>query len=241
MLKHSYWIVSALAMHLAGCGTSIKATSDTDTEGVEICGNGFDDDGDLLIDCEDSDCATWCEDADTDAEDSENEDMDTEADMPPLPTGTLVVNTTPDEATVTIDSHDNGTTPLEAEVVAGWHRVELNKDGYYGWVGDVEVVEDETATLDIELEEIPVLWRDMSGTWIREDTSEYFTVTQDHETISGFPGGDLVMDWSAWTLAPAVIDDWYFQGMCDLDATPYWCLLEERPAGGPVRFHRISP
>jgi len=189
----------------------------------ENCTNGVDDDGDDFVDCEDQDCweqPACSPDASTDSDDTIGPEL-----PPDAPIGALYVESTPDGASLSVDSLPYGATPITIEVLlAGHHTASLALDGFYEWEDTVEVPEDDILSLDIELEEVPAYWVDISGTWIREGTGGIHTITQTGDIVSGFPGGDIVMDWSFWTISPVVIDDHYMQyGNCVFDVVPMRC------------------
>lgn len=209
------------------------ADEDFESDSVtgENCANGVDDDGDDYVDCDDQDC--WSHpacnpDASTDSDDPEEDTGEPEI-PPDAPIGTLYVESLPEGATLKVDSVVYGNTPITVSpLLAGYHRAELLLDGYRGWEDMVSVPEDDTLSLNIELEEIPERWKDVSGTWIRESDGSMHTISESDDIISGFPGGDIIMDWTSWTISPVDLDEHYMRyGSCGLDVVPMYCVFNE--------------
>jgi hypothetical protein len=67
------------------------------------------------------------------------------------PTGRLAVRSTPDGAAVLVDGAPVGTAPLQVDVSAGPHRVEAKLEGYETMTRWIDVVESQTATVEIGL------------------------------------------------------------------------------------------
>jgi len=230
----------------------LDAEEDFEPDSVtgENCTNGVDDDGDDYVDCDDQDC--WeqpaCDpDASTDSDDPEEDTGGPEI-PPDAPIGALYVESLPEGATLMVDSVLYGDTPITVTpLLAGIHRARLLLDGYREWEDMVTVPEDDTLNLNIELEEIPDDWMDMNGTWIKEGDGSSHVITETDGIVSGFPGGDLEMEWSTWCVTPVVMDDHYIQdGCCTLDAIPMECrftecvVVDSFPMCNPVDFFKSS-
>ena len=68
-------------------------------------------------------------------------------------TGTLVIQSRPDGATVLVDGRQVGTTPMSlGDVRAGSHAVRLERDGYQTWTSAVTVAGGEQNRVTASLE-----------------------------------------------------------------------------------------
>ncbi|MFH1313453.1 MAG: CHAT domain-containing protein [Candidatus Eisenbacteria bacterium] len=68
--------------------------------------------------------------------------------------GYLLLESTPEDATILIDGTEVGMTPFTAEVTVGDHRVTIEKQGYKQWEAWVEVKETPRAVIQAYLEKI---------------------------------------------------------------------------------------
>jgi hypothetical protein len=66
-------------------------------------------------------------------------------------TGRLAVRSTPDGAAVLVDGAPAGTAPLQVDVSVGPHRIEAKLEGYETTTRWIDVVENQTATVEIGL------------------------------------------------------------------------------------------
>jgi len=68
-------------------------------------------------------------------------------------TGTLVVTSTPDRADVVVDGEPMGQTPLTlSDLTLTLHSVQITRDGYEAWSGDVDLSETPQAQVEATLE-----------------------------------------------------------------------------------------
>jgi len=74
---------------------------------------------------------------------------------PPVAQATLVVSSTPDGARVLVGRRSRGTTPLSLELPAGRQRVEVRKEGFKPWSGEVILTAGDQASVQAPLEALP--------------------------------------------------------------------------------------
>lgn len=82
----------------------------------------------------------------------------TPAPVPVAPAlGTLIINSTPSGGTVRVDGElVSGHTPMTmARMAVGTHHVVVERNGYRAWEGDIDVIEEEAATVEARLALIP--------------------------------------------------------------------------------------
>jgi len=128
-------------------------------------------------------------DADTDTIGDTTPDSDPDGES----YGALSVISTPEGASVKLDSSPVGTTPLLLEeLVPGDYNVEISKTGYKTYSEGVTISEDYTTPLEITLE--PELEYDLNGRWIRTEGSLTCDVTHSGDQVSGFdPVGTMTL------------------------------------------------
>lgn len=61
--------------------------------------------------------------------------------------GVVSISTQPDDAEVRIAGEPRGRTPLQLDLLAGSHRVELRREGFKPWISDIQVQANEPLTL----------------------------------------------------------------------------------------------